>query len=117
MARLAALVSLLAVFLVACGVDSEPDRPPSNAYELAEKCFSGWSGNHRGFVDQVKDQLHDPGSMDVHGTYFNTNDGLEDGRIRIRMDYSAANQLGGVSRGNALADMRLDCSINIVQYE
>ena len=86
------------------------------ALGLAEECFSGWSGNHRGFVDEVKAVLNDPGSMEVHGTYFNSNDSPADG-IRIRMDYSAANAFGGMVRGNALADMAPDCSITIVQYE
>ena len=86
------------------------------ALGLAEECFSGWSGNHRGFVDKVKAVLNDPGSMEVHGTYFNSNDSPADG-IRIRMDYSAANAYGGMVRGNALADMRLDCSISVIQYE
>lgn len=84
--------------MVACGVDSEPDLLPSNARELAEKCFSAWSGNHREFEQQVKAVLNDPGSMEVHGTYFNENDSLTDGKIRIRMDYSAANAFGGMVR-------------------
>ena len=86
------------------------------AHGLAEECFSFWSGNHRGFVDEVKAVLNDPGSMEVHGTYFNSNDSPADG-IRIRMDYSAANAFGGMVRGNALADMRMDCSISVIQYE
>ena len=86
------------------------------AFGLAEECFSVWSGNHRGFVDKVKAVLNDPGSMEVHGTYFNSNDSPVDG-IRIRMDYSAANAFGGMVRGNALADMAPDCSITVIQYE
>lgn len=92
--------------------------PPSNARELVEKCLSGWDGNHREFVKQVKAQLHDPASMDIHGTYFNESDSItDDGKIRLRMDYSEANQLGGKVRANALADLNMTCGINIIQYE
>ena len=96
---------------------STTTRPPSHARELAEKCFSAWDGNHPDLVKQVKDQLHDPASMDVHGTYFSENDSLTDGKIRIRMDYSAANQLGGMTRNNAMADLNETCGITIIQYE
>ena len=95
---LMAVVGTVAWF--ACG-DSEPEPalPPADAHELAEKCFSGWSGNHRGFETEVRDVLNDPDSMEVHGTYFNSNDSItDDGMIRIRMDYSAANAYGGMVR-------------------
>lgn len=105
------------MFLAGCsGGERKPDRPPSNAEELAEKCLSGWTGDHRGFVDEVKTVLRHPDSMDVHGTYFNANDSLDDGRIRLRMDYSAENAFGGMDRLNALADLNLTCGVTVVQY-
>ena len=90
--------------------------PLPSAMELAEECFSAWDGNHEGFERLVKAGLNDPNSMEVHGTYFGELDRLDDGILRIRMDYSAANTIGGVTRTNAWADMRLDCSIEVVDY-
>ena len=55
--------------------------------------------------------------MEVHGTYFNGDDSLADGKMRIRMDYSAANAFGGMVRANALADMDLNCDTTVIQYE
>ena len=56
-------------------------------------------------------------SMDVHGTYFSELDDLDDGEIRIKMDYSAANAYGGKVRTTAWARMGTDCEIiNVTVY-
>ena len=59
----------------------------------------------------MKAGLNDPNSMEIHGTYFSETDGLGDGEIRIKMDYSAANAYGGMVRTTAWARMGLDCGI------
>lgn len=43
-------------------------------------------------------------------------DSLYDGRIRLRMDYSADNAVGGADRLNALADLNMTCGFTVVQY-
>ena len=112
MSRFVALSILAVVLLAACGdFSSEPKPPPSNARELVEECFSAWDGNHNEFERLVAAGLNDPNSMEVHGTYFNENDALTDGEIRIKMDYSAANAYGGLVRTTAWARMALDCDI------
>jgi hypothetical protein len=84
---------------------------PANARELFEGCVSGWDGNHNGLESLIRAQLHDPGSMETHGTYYNSADSIADGEIRIRLDYSAANLFGGKVRKNASARMGTDCQI------
>ena len=56
------------------GVDSVPGRPPSNARELAEECFSAWDGNHNEFERLVAAGLNDPNSIEVHGAYSDVDD-------------------------------------------
>ena len=118
MPRFPALAVLVAVVVAGClGTVSEPDQPPTNARELAEECFSAWDGNHDGFERLVKAGLNDPNSMEVHGTYFSELDDLDDGEIRIKMDYSALNAFGGRVRTTAWARMGLDCGvIEVVSY-
>ena len=116
MKRLVTLAAVAAI-TAGCGVaDSEPAEP-TNAKELFEACASGWDGNHDGLEALIRAELNDPGSMETHGTYYNPNDSISDGNLRIRLDYSAANLLGGMVRTDAWADMGMDCKIiTIVDY-
>ena len=106
------LIALIVVAGVAggCVADSEP-AAPTNAKELFEACVSEWDGNHDGLESLIRAELNDPGSMETHGTYYNPNDSISDGKLRIRLDYSAANVLGGMVRTDAWADMGTDCEI------
>ena len=55
--------------------------------------------------------------METHGTYYNPNDSISDGNLRIRLDYSVANLLGGMVRTDAWADIGTDCEIiTVVDY-
>jgi len=103
------LVSLLAI-----GCAATDDGPPTTARELFEGCVSAWDGNHEGFERLIRARLNDPGSMETHGTYFNSADSIADGEIRIRLDYSAANAFGGKVRTDAWAFMGMDCEITTV---
>ena len=85
--------------------------PAPNAKELFEGCVSAWDGNHEGLEALIRGVLNDPGSMETHGTYYNPNDSLNDGNIRIRLDYGARNTFGGMVRTSAWADMDTDCDI------
>ena len=116
MRRLVALV-LVTVITAGCLADNEPAAAPTNAEELFEGCVSAWDGNHDGLEAIIRAELNDPGSMETHGTYYNSDDSISDGRIRIKLDYSAANLLGGMVRTDAWADMGIDCEIvTVVDY-
>ncbi len=123
--RRTAAVFLTALALLAAGCSTDTDAPsaaapppePRNAKELFEGCVSPWDGNHDGLEDLIRPLLNDPGSMETHGTYYSSDDSLADGKISIRLDYSAANMLGGKVRANAIAEMGLDCEIiAVVDY-
>lgn len=73
-----------------------------------------WDGNHDGLEALICDRLNDSGSMETHGTYYNLDDGIGDGQITIRLNYSAANAFGGMVRTDAWANMNLDCEIVVV---
>ena len=103
------------------GDDSSPTRStsavPRNATEAAEKCLSSWDGNHDAFEREVKELLNDPGSMEIHGTYFNESEDISDGSMLLRMDYGARNQLGGMVRSNAFAQMNIrTCAVTVTDY-
>ena len=119
---------LLVIGIAVCGYaagnlgdDSSPTRTtsgtPRNATEAAEKCLSAWDGNHDGFERQVKELLNDPGSMETHGTYFNSSEDISDGSMLLRMDYGARNQLGGMVRTNAFGEMNIrTCRVTVTDY-
>jgi hypothetical protein len=95
----------------------EPPPEPTNTTETFEACVSPWDGNHDSLEALIRDRLHDPGSMETHSTYFNPDDDIADGEIGIRLNYGARNRLGGMVRSDALAVMRLDCTIaEVVDY-
>ena len=100
------VVSSVANLLAECS-----SSEPANARDLFEDCVSGWDGNHSGLESLIRARLNDPGSMETHGTYYNEDDSLANGEIRIRLDYSAANVFGGKVRKNAWARMGMDCQI------
>ena len=55
--------------------------------------------------------------MKTHGTYYNDNEPISDGQLGIRVDYSAANLVGGMVRTRAWAVMGTDCEIiRVVDY-
>ena len=104
----AAAAASIAALLVGC---SPSESEPANARELFEGCVSAWDGNHEGLEALIRARLNDPGSMETHGTYYNSSDSIADGKIRIRLNYSAANAFGGKVRTDAWATMGLDCEI------
>ncbi len=111
-----AIAALAVVAAVGCSAAEPEPEPaaPSNAKELFDSCMDPWDGNHNGLEALIRAQLNDPGSMETHGTYYNADDSLADGEIRIRLDYGARNALGGMVRTDAFATMGLDCEINTV---
>ena len=54
-------------------------RVPQTPMDAAVRCFSAWDGNHDDFERQVRELLNDPGSMETHGTYFNSVEDISDG--------------------------------------
>ncbi|WP_419847581.1 hypothetical protein [Candidatus Poriferisocius sp.] len=106
--RRSAVVIAVTLIAVACGSDNSE---PTTAKELFEGCVSAWDGNHEGLEARIRARLNDPGSMETHGTYYNSSDSIADGEIRIRLNYSAANAFGGKVRTDAWATMGLDCEI------
>lgn len=110
--RLVAVAACVAgLLLFGCAAS---DSEPTNAKELFEGCVAAWDGNHDGLEALIRARLNDPGSMETHGTYYNSSDSIADGEIRIRLDYSAANAFGGKVRTDAWASMGLDCEIIVV---
>ena len=92
-------------------------RAPQTPMDAAERCFSAWDGNHNDFERQVRELLNDPDSMETHGTYFNTEEDISDGTMTIRMDYGARNQLGGMVRTDAIAEMNVrTCEVTVIDY-
>ncbi len=92
-------------------------RVPQTPMDAAERCFSAWDGNHDDFERQVRELLNDPGSMETHGTYFNSDEDISDGTMTIRMDYGARNQLGGMVRTDAIAEMNVrTCEVTVIDY-
>ena len=54
--------------------------------------------------------------METHGTYFNSEEDISDGTMTIRMDYGALNQLGGMVRTDAIAEMNVrTCEVTGVE--
>ena len=47
--------------------------------------------------------------MNTHSTGYRPAEGFDDGKISIRLDYSAANLLGGRARATAWAEIDLKC--------
>lgn len=110
-------VALLVAASCQLGESADDDSPPANAKELFERCVSAWDGNHDGLEALIRAQLNDPGSMETHGTYYNSADSITDGEIGIRLDYGARNTLGGMVRTDAYATMGMDCEITeVIDY-
>ena len=95
---------------------AEPEEPAKERtrQDVAEDCLSAWDGNHDELEGLIRAQLNDPDSMTTHGTYFSADDDLSDGTLTLKLDYGARNQLGGMVRTTAWAEMNLDCSIREV---
>ena len=97
-----------------CGTERTSPYPVTAA-EAFEPCVSAWDGNHNGLEELIRGVLNDPDSMETHGTYYSPDDSTGDGTILIRLDYSAANLLGGKARTDARALMDVEtCEITEV---
>ena len=105
-----ALAALLAV--TACATEA-----PTNAEELHDHCIRHTTDTRLELQNRIRQHLNDPGSMETHSTGYLPADGLEDGKIAVRLDYSAANLFGGRVRATAWAEIDLDCNlIRVTDY-
>ncbi|WP_419933260.1 hypothetical protein [Candidatus Poriferisodalis sp.] len=99
--------------------DTQRSSPfPDTAAEAFEPCVSAWDGNHEGFEALIRGVLNDPGSMETHGTYYNSSDSTSDGTILIRLNYGARNAFGGMVRVDArgLMDVRTCEIVEVISY-
>ena len=69
-----------------------PDAEEAEKRRKGFHCLSAWDGSHRGFNEQIKKLLNDPGSLEVHETRIAAAVG---GKHAIMVDFSAKNALGG----------------------
>ena len=106
MRRLAAVGAVTALLGVGCG-----GAPPANAEELHDHCIRHTTDTRLELQQRIRAVLNDPDSMKTHSTGYLPADSLDDGKISVRLDYSAANMLGGRVRASAWAEIDLDCDI------
>ena len=71
-------------------------------------CLDDYDGNHAGLEELVKASLNAPSSLETLETLIGP---VQDGKHRVRMDFTAKNQYGGRVRYTALADIdNLTCT-------
>ena len=68
---------------------------------IGRHCLSAWDGNHNGFEALVRDQLHDPDSMETHSTVLWPLAGDNQSLVRIIMEFSSINVFGVRQRHHA----------------
>ena len=62
-------------------------------------CLDPWDRNHNGLEGLIRNQLHDPGSMETQDTLIGPVQ--EDGTHYIELEFTAKNALGGRVRSTA----------------
>ena len=116
---LVGIVILLVISAIVSGFESEESKAAraeatavavqAKEAEEAEKrksglhCLSPFDGNHGGLEELVKDNLTDPGSLEVIETTVSAAN--ENGKNGLFMDFTAKNALGGRVRYMARAVM------------
>ena len=86
----------LAVLLLACGL-SEEER--AEARRQGQHCLNLGGDTNDSFYAKVYSSLVDPNSLKEERTVIGP---VIDGQHRIKMDFSARNDVGGVVRGTAI---------------
>ena len=90
---------------------------PGSIRDQIEECLDPWDGNHNGFEDQVRPGLNDEWSMRTHGTYFSTSDPDREGRVTIRMEYSANNVFGARVKASDYGLLNYQtCAVTVLDY-
>ncbi len=93
------------------GSPSEEEKAAARATEEAEDaeyrlkgfhCLDEWDGHHRGLERLVKDQLHDPGSMEIYRTRIGRLNEIDQRHV-VFMEFGATNAFGGMVRNTAHA--------------
>ena len=113
---------LAVIAVVAIAVCHEPETPEEQATRQATReaervaeeaqqaeerrtglhCLDQWDGNHAGLEKLVQAHLNDPSSLETLETLIWP---VQDGKHRVRMDFTAKNSFGGRVRHFALADI------------
>ena len=90
-------------------------RDPSNHRgALPFKCLMA---RHDGFEKQFRELLNDPDSMTTHGTCYNPDEDISDGKMGVRLEYGERNPLGGMVRIDAFGDMNIrTCKVTVTDY-
>ena len=94
--------------------EAENDRNTPQA--KVERQFHPWDGRHRALEDLVVDNLNDPNSFEHLESRYTHNE--SERTIRVWMDYTASNRMGGTVRGTAIAVFDYDGDVvDITQLE
>jgi len=105
---------IIGILFLLTPADDGPD-PDSPEAKISSQ-FHPWDSRHLALEDLVVDNLNDPNSFDHLESRYTHNESEQ--TIRVRMEYTASNRLGGTVRGTAIAVFDYDGDVvDIIQLE
>ncbi len=106
--------------------DAQQEQPivqaePLTLFERSAACMDAWDGNHNGFERQIRERLHDEGSMQTHSTQGDHMAvpvaGRRSSEMLIYMVYSANNQWGARVKTEASGWLDVEtCEVEVTSY-